>query len=185
MELKVPPPVVTVPQAFDLTTTWHCADWWNSWQSESDTAINMTVICPMWLLLISLIINDCVPLPILKIMFRIIRFLLLLFFSVLLCFSLWAKHDSHSSGFPCRTLLRTFWLAEAALGDWQPRALHGYLLTLSWSYFWTLSWSYTVTWCLCCVLFPVEGLKWPPTSFQLFMHSHEDQSSLTEHPRYP
>ena len=63
----------------------------------------MNVICFTWLSLIYLIISECVPLPSLKILFRIIQS-----FPPLIRFYLWEKHGSHSSGFLCGILTVIF-----------------------------------------------------------------------------
>ena len=48
-ELEAPPPKVTVPQAFILTTMWHCTDWWTAQWFGSDFSIQMNVICFNWI----------------------------------------------------------------------------------------------------------------------------------------
>ena len=66
IELWVLPPIDTFPLIFNLTTMWRCVDGWNAWWSESDSGIQTTVICLIWLQLTSVGISVLVSLLILK-----------------------------------------------------------------------------------------------------------------------
>ena len=82
----------TFSQAFDLAAMWKC------WLVECMMILgwfqHSNVFCLSWVKGPSLIINECVPLLVFNISFRIHQS------SVLsLCFSLRSEHGSHSSGF--------------------------------------------------------------------------------------
>ena len=51
-KVKALPPVVTFPQAFDLTTMWYWVDWLNAWWFESESKVWINVInvlfCRQW-----------------------------------------------------------------------------------------------------------------------------------------
>ena len=47
-------PIVTVPQAFDSTIVLCCDDWWSAYKSESDSSVQLNVICLTSLQLVSL-----------------------------------------------------------------------------------------------------------------------------------
>ena len=42
-----PIPLVTVPQAVDLTALLYCVDWWNARWFHSDSSVHLILICPM------------------------------------------------------------------------------------------------------------------------------------------
>ena len=70
------------PQAFDLTTMWYCADWWNARRFEFGSSFQMNIIFPVWLQLIRLATNECAPLVNWKGLFGIHQsFALSLFFT--------------------------------------------------------------------------------------------------------
>ena len=96
------PFIVTVSQAFNLTTMWCCLDWWNAWWSESDSSIPVNVI---WLQLTSLVISECGPRLILMVLVK---------FALWQYFSLKVKHGGPSSGFSRGISFVKFRLAEAA-----------------------------------------------------------------------
>ena len=81
--LPAPPLIVTFPQAFDLTTVWHCVGWWNAWWFESDCSIQTIGVCFIWLQLVCLIINKHAPVLTLKVLLGICQpFILLLVFNM-------------------------------------------------------------------------------------------------------
>ena len=86
------PPVVTFPQAFDLTTVALC------WLVES-VSIQTIGVCFIWLQLLCLVINKHVPLLTVKVLFGICQpFILLLVFNMgsLVCCTGWVVNVLHT-----------------------------------------------------------------------------------------
>ena len=80
------------------------------YESESESSIQMNVICLIWLQRISFVIGERVRLFNLRVLFRNHHF-----FALLPCFSLWNKHEDHSSSYLRGIPFVTSWLAESVL----------------------------------------------------------------------
>ena len=112
--------LASVPQAVGPTTIWYCVDWQNAGWFNSGSSIQINLICFVWSQLRSLVVSEREPLLNWKNLFGIHTFFALLL-SFALCFSLWAKHGGHSSGFSRGILLVIGW---SCLGDWQSESVH-------------------------------------------------------------
>ena len=149
-----------VPQGFILTTMWHSVDSWSECWFQFDSSVQMNVICltishRQWTFAITYLKGQFCLVKHMKgwkgcilfwqeemQMFKECRLcqatnVTVLFgihksFPLLLCFSLWAKHDGHSLGFPCGILSVTFWLAEAAWVIGSPKPSVSSSFTAKW-----------------------------------------------------
>ena len=99
-ELQAPPLQVKFSQAFKLTMMWHCVDWWNARWLESDSSTQDAHSQPHLIAAGVLHHQWHTPLPMLKVLFTVHQS-----FALLLGFSLWERHASHSPGFSCRILM--------------------------------------------------------------------------------
>ena len=66
-ELHAPPPIITTLQAFDLATMWYCVDQWNAWWSESESSVEVNLVCFIWLQLATHITSEQALWPVLKV----------------------------------------------------------------------------------------------------------------------